>query len=128
MEKLDSKFNLLYDGRVEKQKGRRNNMSEEIKINQTSVENDATVLSGAASYFKEVALIPSDGETTITANGNGQSNFDKSQKLIASFGAAIEKEVGNVRQLGATFEEYDNMMSKLWENGCRYETLTESKY
>lgn len=102
-------------------------MSEKIKINQTSVENDATILSGAAAYFKEVALIPSDGETTLTANGNGQSNFGKSQKLIASFGAAIEKEVGNVRQLGATFEEYDSMMSQLWENGCRYETLTESK-
>ena len=46
-------------------------MSEEIKINQTSVENDATVLSGAAAYFEEVALIPSDEETTLTANGNG---------------------------------------------------------
>lgn len=103
-------------------------MSEEIKINKAAVENDTAVLSGAAAYFQEVTLIPSDGETTITANGNGQNNFSKAEKLISSFGAAIEKEVGNIRQLGAAFEEYDEMMSQLWENGCRYETLTRQQY
>lgn len=99
-------------------------MSEKIKINQTAVEDNATGLSGAATYFQGVTLIPTDGESTITANGKGQEAFGTSQRLIASFGETLEQEVTNVRSIGAAFEEYDKMMSQLWENGCRYETIS----
>lgn len=102
-------------------------MSEEIKISQAAVDKNEQALSGAATYFQEAALVPADSKTTLTANGAGQDSFGTSERLLATMGEIIEKDAGNIRQLGASFQEYDEMMSKLWENGCRYETITGPK-
>ena len=102
-------------------------MAEKIKVNQVALENDAMTLSGASAYFQEVALIPADGKTTLTANKNGQEVFEQSQQIIASFGKTMEQDVANIRSIGASFQEYDSMMSQLWENGCRYQTISAAE-
>lgn len=38
----------------------------------------------------------------------------------------MEREVSNIRSIGAEFEIYDNMMEKLLENGYRYPTIEAS--
>lgn len=99
-------------------------MSGEIRINDAAVEEEADAISGAAAYFMEDLLIPSDSKTTITANAKGQEAFAKAQKLIASFGSSMEQEVDNIRSLGAVFQEYDDMMGELLENGYRTPVIT----
>ena len=42
-------------------------------------EVNVEAISGAARYFDEVALIPSDSRTTITANVKGQAAYAKFQ-------------------------------------------------
>ena len=80
-------------------------------------EVNVEAISGAARYFDEVALIPSDSRTTITANVKGQAAYAKSQNLKKNFGDAMKQEASNIRNLGVTFQQYDDILSELWENG-----------
>lgn len=92
-------------------------MSKEIKVNQEAVECNADAISGATQYFDVVALTPSDNQSTITANAKGQAAYAKSQEIKKSFGDAMKQEASNIRSLGVTFQQYDEMLSELWENG-----------
>ncbi len=100
-------------------------MHENIKVNEISVEYDATLISGIAQYLKEDILCPLDNRTTITANKKGQETFAKAQKVIACFGEAMEKEVLNIRNMGAAFVEYDELMARLIEDGLRYPMIKD---
>ena len=105
----------MRDGKIMKGEGR--NMSKEIKVNQLAVEANVEAISGATQYFEAVALTPSDNRTTITANAKGQAAYAKSQEIKKSLGDAMKHEVSNIRSLGVTFQQYDDMLSELWENG-----------
>lgn len=95
-------------------------MSDTICINSEAVENDATGISSAASYFMMDALVPADVRTTLTANAAGQHAYANSQQVIATLGENLEKEVTNIRSIGAAFVEYDTMMAELLKGGSRY--------
>ena len=105
---------IMRDGKI--MKGGES-MSKEIKVNQEAVECNADAISGATQYFEVVALTPSDNRTTITANAKGQAAYAKSQEIKKSFGDAMKREASNIRSLGVTFQQYDEMLSELWENG-----------
>lgn len=94
-------------------------MSKEIKVNHGAVETNVEAISGAIQYFEQVALNPSDGKSTITANAKGQEAYGKSPKVKKIFGDAIQKEASNIRSLGVTFQQYDEMLSELWEKGFK---------
>jgi type VII secretion effector (TIGR04197 family) len=98
-------------------------MSDLIYINEDAVENDASCISGAASYFMNDKLVPSDSRTTLTANTAGQQAYANSQQVIEILGENLEREVTNIRSIGATFKEYDTMMAELLRNGTRYPIL-----
>ncbi len=92
-------------------------VSKEIRVNQAAIEANVEAISGAASYFDEAALTPVDSKSTVTANTRGQEAYAKFQKVKNKFGNAIKQEVNNIRSLGVTFQEYDEMLSELWEKG-----------
>lgn len=102
-------------------------MSDMIYINDEAVENDAAGISGAASYFMPDALVPSDERTTITANTAGQEAYANSQQVISTLGENLEREVSNIRSIGASFTQYDVMMANLLRNGMRYPVLTSGE-
>lgn len=99
-------------------------MSDMIYINDEAVENDAAGISGAASYFMIDALVPSDSRTTLNANAAGQQAYADSQQVIATLGANLEREVKNIRSIGASFTQYDTMMAELLRSGTRYQVWT----
>lgn len=92
-------------------------VSKEIRVNQAAIEANVEAISGAASYFNDAALTPVDSKSTVTANARGQEAYAKFQKMKNKFGNAIKQEANNIRSLGVTFQEYDEMLSELWENG-----------
>lgn len=92
-------------------------MAQDIKINQIAVKENSESISKAAQYLKEETLSSKDNSTTITANGKGQEVYNKSQKLLEALGKALDQEAGNIRSLGVTFQEYDEMMTKLRKSG-----------
>lgn len=102
-------------------------MSNGIYINDEAVENDATGISGAASYFMIDTLIPVDGRTTLTVNMAGQQAYTKSQQVISTLGENLEREVTNIRSIGASFTQYDVMMAELIRSGMRYLVWTSTE-
>ena len=92
-------------------------MAQDIKINQIAVKENSESISNSAQYLKEENLSPKDNSTTLTANGKGQEAYDKSQKLLVALGQALDQEAVNIRSLGVTFQEYDEMMTKLRKSG-----------
>ena len=102
-------------------------MSDGNNINDEAVENDASGISGAAAYFMMDALVPSDCRTTLTANAMGQQAYANSQQVISALGENLEREVTNIRSIGATFTQYDVMMAALLKSGVRYPVLTSGE-
>ncbi len=102
-------------------------MSNGIYINDEAVENDATGISGAASYFMIDTLIPVDGRTTLTVNMAGQQAYTNSQQVISTLGENLEREVTNIRSIGASFTQYDVMMAELIRSGMRYLVWTSTE-
>lgn len=92
-------------------------MLDGIYINDEAVEKDAAGISGAASYFMTDALAPVDGRTTITANVAGQQAYTNSQQVISILGENLEREVTNIRSIGASFTQYDDMVAELIKSG-----------
>lgn len=95
-------------------------MANDIYINDEAVENDASGVSGAASYFMIDMLVPQDSRTTLTANIAGQQAYYNSQQVISTLGENLEREVSNIRSIGASFTQYDTMMADLISSGMRY--------
>lgn len=102
-------------------------MSNGIYINDEAVENDATGISGAAFYFMIDTLIPVDGRTTLTVNMAGQQAYTNSQQVISTLGENLEREVTNIRSIGASFTQYDVMMAELIRSGMRYPVWTSTE-
>ena len=94
----------------------KNNMSNEIKINQEAVNIDAEAISGAAGYLEAVALNPTDNQSTITANVKGQESYACIQQEKQNFGDAMKQEISNIKSLGVTFLDHDRALAKQW--GC----------
>lgn len=98
-------------------------MSNGIYINDEAVENDASGIAGTASYFMVDMLVPKDSRTTLTANTSGQQAYHNSQQVISVLGQNLEREVLNIRSIGASFTQYDTMMADLISSGMRYPVL-----
>ena len=98
-------------------------MGDILQIDQEIVESDAQVISDMSKYFLENPLCPCDEKTTITANINSKSSYSLSQQLIADFGKAMDQEAVNIRELGLTFIEFDEMQANLLETGTRYPVI-----
>ncbi len=99
-------------------------MSDIIVVEEENVEEYAEAVDGAARYFKENPLVPYDSQSTISANGRGQSAYYHAQEVVAVFGSCLEREAANIRSLGAEFAEYDAMLAELWGSGTRYPVIT----
>lgn len=95
-------------------------MADNITIKVADVEKYVSNLNGAAGYFLENHLVPSDNKSTISANENGKNAYGAAQSAVATLGVCLEQEAKNIRSLGASFKEYDEMLAKLWESGTRY--------
>lgn len=90
-------------------------MSKEIKTSQVVVEANVKAISGATKCFEPVALNPSDNRTTITANAKGQEAYARCQSVKQNFGNSIKQEMSKLRSVGVMFQQYDEMLSELWE-------------
>ena len=102
-------------------------MSDDICINYQAVEKDASLISGVAEYFRKNALVPEDAKTTLTANSAGKQTYNHSQEVIALLGENMEREVLNIRGIGVTFKQYDEMLTELMKSGMRYPVITSMK-
>ncbi len=98
-----------------------------IYISEEAVEKDAEKISGAAAYFMPDALVPTDGRTTLIANSAGQQAYAAAQQIIGTFGENMEREVTNIRSIGASFTQYDAMMAELIRSGTRYPVWTSAE-
>lgn len=88
-------------------------MSEQLKVDRAVVERDAAQISGAAGHFGGADLSPEDSKTTLSANPNSKGAFRHGQSGLATLGAVLNADVGNIRSLGVSFEEFDIMMGKI---------------
>lgn len=99
-------------------------MSDIVDVKDEVVESSASGISGASSFLTLGALSPLDTQTKLTANGASQNAYIHSQYLVRMLGNNLEKEVANIRSIGAAFAEYDTMMAQLLENKIQYSVLT----
>jgi type VII secretion effector (TIGR04197 family) len=83
-----------------------------LNVNQETVNEQADALS-AAVHFETKTLTNIDNESTITANTGGKNAFQSSQATASGLGNALDKEAENIRSLGVSFEEFDQMMSTI---------------
>lgn len=88
-------------------------MAEEVKVSDVKVENHASQIEGIAAYFCGSSMGPRDHKTTIKANAQAKLAFDNSQNIIRNFGKNIEREISNIRNIGVTFDRYDDIMNSL---------------
>lgn len=99
-------------------------MTDQIVINKKEAEAHTEELMTAARYFQEAPLNFMDNRSTISGNKCAQEAYDNGQKAIARFGKALEQEAGQIKSLNLAFQELDEMMAKLLEQGMRYSTIT----
>ena len=88
-------------------------MSGIIDINYEAIESDSNEITEVSSLLILEALSPLDTQSTIVANTASQNAYIHSQYLIRMLGNNLEKEVTNIRGIGATFKEYDTMTAQL---------------
>lgn len=84
-----------------------------ISVDLEQSEYNANQINNASTFLTANALNPMDSNTTIKANENVHNAFAEAQSLIALLGSAMDKEVGNIRSIGKTFDEYDAMLADL---------------
>lgn len=88
-------------------------MSEQLRVDRAVVERDAAQISGAAGYFGGAGLPSTDSRTTLSANPKSQGAFARGQSGLATLGGVLDADVGNIRSLGVSFEEFDIMMGEI---------------
>ena len=85
----------------------------DINISMDTIDADAAEISNASDYFIPKALEQRDFESTITANSNETSCAYQSQQLLALFGTTLDQDAQNIRSLGLSFIQYDEMLANL---------------
>ena len=94
-------------------------MADNINISGECTERYATGISSVTDYFVKAELLHSDDKSTIRANANGKNAYTESQTALELFGNCLEQEAKNIRELGADFAQYDEMLADLCEiNSC----------
>ncbi len=84
-----------------------------IRADLPQSDNDAGQVEKAAAFLQREALTPVDEATTLFANKSLHHAYDRSQEVLESLAAAVDREAGNIRSTGVTFEQYDRMLSEL---------------
>lgn len=92
-------------------------MADNINISGECTERYATGISDITDYFVKAELVHSDDKSTIRANANGKTAYTESQTALELFGSCLEQETKNMRELGAEFTQYDEMLAELCELG-----------
>lgn len=97
-----------------------------IILKEEEINNHADDFSTAAQYFSEAMLIPTDTLSDITANGNVQDSFSEGQRVLSMLGNNLDLEAETMKSMNQAFQEFDNMMAELYEQGMRYPTITST--
>ena len=95
-------------------------MSDNINVNSSAAESEASQVSSAASYFTGKTLSHKDGISTISANNNGKNAFSMAQNGNSKLGKTLDTDAENIRKLGNAFDEFDAVMAALNEKGEQY--------
>ena len=95
-------------------------MADLIYVNHERVEEDAARVESAAAYLRSVLLAPQDTRTTLFVNERSKTAYERSQDRISQLGLLLDQESQNIRDLGAAFVEFDEMMGRLGGNADRY--------
>lgn len=98
-------------------------MSKGIKVNNGHVNEVATQIETAKSYFRHVPLVPQDSKTTISANSKSKEAYGYAQQGIELLGQTLDGDVHNIRSLNLSFSQFDEMMGKLAQHGTRYPVI-----
>lgn len=102
-------------------------MSDKISVDKEQVEHDAEAIAKASQYFTQVDLMPLDMRSTITANENSKTAYQRAQDGIAAMAVALDQDVENIRSLNVAFEQFDQMMGELSASGSRTPAATTAK-
>ncbi len=97
-----------------------------IILNEEELNNHADDFSTAAQYFSEAMLIPTDTLSDITANENVQETFSEGQRVLSMLGNNLDLEAETIRSMNQAFQEFDDMVAELYEQGMRYPTITST--
>ncbi len=84
-----------------------------ITVNSTAVENHAGNIQGISDYFTGHKLENADHKSTIRACSQVRLSYQGSQRIIRNFGKSMDREVSNIRSIGATFRQYDETLKSL---------------
>ncbi len=84
-----------------------------IYVNQGEIEKKAGEIARASDYFRSNVLEHQDVRTTIPANPDGQAAYGRAQDRMEGLGAALDREVKNIRSLQVSFSRFDEMMGEL---------------
>ena len=91
-------------------------MSGGIQISKPITDEESQNIDDAAKHFEGKTLSSKDTQSTITANAAGQEAFAQSQNVVTQFGTALQEDAGHIHDLGARFEEFDQMMAEFNKN------------
>ena len=83
-------------------------MSKGIKVNNGHVNEVATQIETAKSYFRHVPLVPQDSKTTISANSKSKEAYGYAQQGIELLGQTLDGDVHNIRSLNLSFSQFDS--------------------
>jgi len=78
-----------------------------IGINESNLNERVTALENASNDFERRTLDPIDGESTITANQNGQRTFEEAQEGHSLFSEAIRASSVEIKNIGDRFFTID---------------------
>ena len=90
-------------------------MSKGIKVNNGHVNEVATQIETAKSYFRHVPLVPQDSKTTISANSKSKEAYGYAQQGIELLGQTLDGDVHNIRSLNLSFSQFDTITGTLDE-------------
>ena len=99
-------------------------MSEEgiVKVDYDDVENHVGDYTRAA-FLLQPRYSLSAGKSTIQAKGNAEFSYRTSQTVLGSLGVGLDNEAAVIRETGATFKEYDEMLANMEGEGFRFQVI-----
>lgn len=87
----------------------------ELRSDATAALEDTEAVTTIKSSFAGQDLVSADSESTIIANTNGKSVFEKSQITLSKFGDTLATDAKNITNISDDFADADSKISKYFE-------------
>ncbi len=101
-------------------------MSDIVNISKDEMDETGREMEQLMNLLQEKKLGSCDDRSTIVANENSKTAFTNSQQTKSLFAQYLSEEANRIKGLGATFDEYDQMLADIFQQQAS-ETIKKAK-